>query len=325
MYSTHSFGPLTLQLFTPMKSAISITDLCCTAGTLEFHSFAGRLDESIIFFKLSYPGFELEAGCGGGGVYIRRNEYIQHSEKKPGAGRMHVSVQWDVDSIACGISPFFDQPENMDHHTYGLRTPYTAPPIEIHRILRTNSLLVGTAYKTTEDFFATVIDCLDFVERDIRKYGAERYVWGKNGESNRPLDEPDISRFIASYLAPYGAARNFDVSCESIAGNGNVDFWVVAPVVDAGMAKIAIEAKKANHANLSQGLSHQLPAYMNRLQAHHGIFLIYWLKSQYYPHPGQSSYPYLEFEVLRPIKRPPNIRTLCIDLSITPIPSRLGQ
>ncbi len=305
-----------------MKGSISVTDLCSTAATMEFHSFPGRLDQSIIFFKLSYPGFEFEAGCENGGVYIRRNGFSQHSEKTPNAGRLHVAIEWDVQTIACGISPNFDEPNIMANHIRVQQTPYTAPPIEIHRLLRTHSLIEGTTYKTAADLFSTVIDCFDFVQKDIRKFSVERHVWGKNGNSNQPLDEPDISRFVGSYLAAQGAAKCFDVTCEPIAGNGNIDFWVVGPVENIGLVKIAIEAKKADHKQLTHGLSHQLPAYMNRMEAHFGIFLVYWLKSPSYPYPKQASYPYLEMEVLRPIYRPSNIRTLSINLSKELTPSQ---
>ena len=71
-----------------------------------------------------------------------------------------------------------------------------------------------------------------------------------------------ISRYVATFLASHGAARNFDVTCELVAGNGNLDFWVVGPVASAGLAKIAIEAKKAENANLERSFTTQLPEYM---------------------------------------------------------------
>ena len=188
----------------------------------------------------------------------------------------------------------------MNEHMRAVHTPHTVPPLELHRMLRAHNLVIGTAYRSADDQFATVLDCLHLTEQDIRRFGGERFVWGKKGDPSRPFDEPEISRYVASFLAAYGAARNFDVSCEATAGDGNVDFWVVGPVAGEGLAKVAIEAKKAEHAKLDQGFSVQLPAYMSRLKAGHGIFLVYWLKSPDYPHPKQSSYPELEIEILHP-------------------------
>ena len=322
MYTTHTLGSLTLQLFEQTKSYVSVTDFCSTSATVEFAANEGLLENDLILFKLSFPGFELEAKCREGMVFIRRNGLYQHSEQIRGAGRLHVAIQWTVDSISCGIAPWTGNWDVMNQHMRAVRTPHTVPPLELHRMLRANSLLVGTAYKSADDLFATVLDCLHMCEEDIRRFGGERFVWGKKGDSGRPLDEPEISRYVASFLASYGAARNFDVSCESTAGDGNVDFWIVAPVTDSGIAKVAIEAKKADHPNLTQGFSVQLPAYMSRLKASHGIFLVYWLKSLDYQHPSQSSYSELEIELLHSLPRTPGVRSVSVDLSRAPIPSR---
>lgn len=321
MYITHSLGALTLVLFEQIKSYVSVADFCATEATVEFAANNGFLESDLTLFKLSFPGFELEAKCREGMVFIRRNGLYQHSEQIRGTGRLHVAIQWTVDSIACGLAPWSDDRKVMDQHMRAVRTPYTTPPLELHRMLRANNLLVGTTYKTADDLFATVLDCLHLCEEDIRRFGGERFVWGKNGDLTRPLDEPEISRYVASFLASHGAARNFDVSCESTAGDGNVDFWVVGPVMNAGLAKIVIEAKKANHANLAQGFSVQLPAYMSRLKASHGIFLVYWLRSLDYPYPSQKSYAELEIEVLHPLPRPPGTRSVSLDLSRAPRPS----
>lgn len=322
MYTTHTLGTLTLQLFEQMKSHVSIADFCGTAATVEFAACNGLLENDLILFKLSFPGFELEARCREGMVFVRRNGLYQHSEQIRGSDKLHVAIQWTVDSIGCGIAPWTGSWDAMNSHMRSVHTPHTVPPLELHRMLRANNLLIGETYKSADDVFATVLDCLHLCEEDIRRFGGERFVWGKQGDSSRPFDEPEISRYVASFLASYGAARNFDVSCEVIAGSGNVDFWIIAPVANAGLAKIAIEAKKAEHANLAHGFSVQLPAYMSRLKAGHGIFLVYWLRSLDYQHPTQASYPELEIEVLHPLSRPPGIRSVSLDLSRAPTPSR---
>lgn len=322
MYTTHRLGALTLQLFDQMKSQVSIADFCATSATLEFAANDGLLENDLTLFRLSFPGFELEARCREGMVFIRRNHLYQHSEQIRGIGRLHVAIQWTVDSIGCGIAPWTGDWSVMDAHMRAVRTPHTVPPLELHRMLRAHNLLIGTAYKSADNLFATVLDCLHLTEEDIRRFGGERFVWGKTGDPSRPFDEPEISRYVASFLAAYGAARNFDVSCEAMAGDGNVDFWVVGPVAGAGLAKVAIEAKKAEHAKLAQGFSVQLPAYMSRLKTGHGIFLVYWLKSADYPHPKQSSYSELERQVLHPLPRMPGVRSVSVDLSRAPTPSR---
>lgn len=322
MYTVHSLGSLTLQLFDQIKSHVSVADFCATTATVEFAANDGLLEEDLTLFRLTFPGFELEARCREGMVFIRRNGLYQHSEQIRGRNRLHVAIQWTVDSIGCGVAPWTGDWSAINQHMRAVRTPYTVPPLELHRMFRAHNLLAGTAYDSADDLFATVLDCLHLSEEDIRRFGGERFAWGKKGDPSRPLDEPEISRYVASFLASHGAARNFDVSCEPAAGDGNVDFWIVAPVANSGLAKVAIEAKKADHANLVQGFSVQLPAYMKRLKASHGIFLIYWLKSPDYLYPSQGSYPELEIEVLHPLPRARGIRSASIDLSRAPSPSR---
>lgn len=322
MYITHTLGRLNLQLFEQIGGHVSVADFCATAATVEFDANDGLLENDLVLFKLTFPNFELEARCREGTVFIRRNGLYQHSEQIRGAGRLQVAIQWNVDSIGCGIAPWTGSPETMNSHMRSIRTPHTVPPLELHRMLRANSLLIGTNYRSADDLFATVLDCLQLCEEDIRRFGGERFVWGKQGDPTRPFDEPEISRYLASFLASYGAARNFDVTCESTAGDGSIDFWVVAPVAESGLAKVAIEAKKADNAKLTRGFSAQLPAYMNRLRAGHGIFLVYWLKSPDYPYPTHNSYAELEIEALHPLPRPLGVRSASIDLSRSPLPSR---
>lgn len=324
MYETRSLGQLKLELFAPMKGNISFSDFCAPAGTIEFAACDGFLDNNLVLFRLSYPGYELEARVRDGMVFVRRNGLYQNSDQYLGKDRQHVAIQWSIDSIGCGITPWSDDSSLMNLHMRSIRTPPTVPPQELIRTLRTENLLVNSAYPTADDLFTTVIDCLHLCEFDIRRLGAERFVWGKNGDATRPLDEPEISRYVATFLASHGAARNFDVSCESLAGSGNVDFWIVGPVKSAGLAKIAIEAKKADNAGYEQGFRVQLPQYMDRLGASHGIFMTYWLKSPAYPHPRYTSYAELETTVLHPLPRRPGIRSLSLDLSNGPTPSKAG-
>jgi hypothetical protein len=230
-------------------------------------------------------------------------------------------MQWNTDSIACGVMSESSAADSMDAHMRAVRTPFTVPPLELVRTLRTHNLLLNSSYRSTDDLFSTILDCLHLCEQDIRKHGCERFAWGKNGDKSHPLDEPEISRFVAGYLSSHGAARNFEVTCEPIAGSGNLDFYVVAPIENAGLGKVAIEAKKANSAQLTHGFKVQLPEYMARLGTHYGVFLTYWLKSEAYPYPKQHTYAELEIEKLHPLQRPPTVRTVGLDLSFGPTPS----
>jgi hypothetical protein len=322
MYETRTLGAAKLDLFTQLRIQISFSDFCLPAGTIEFTAYDGFLTNSVRLFQISYPGYELEAKISDGMVFIRRNDHYQHSEQFTGKEPCHVAIQWDTDSIACGAMPASSTAASMDKHMRGVRTPFTVPPQELIRTLRTSNLLFNASYRSIDDLFATVLDCLHLCEQDIRRHGGERYAWGKGGDRSQPHDEPDISRFIAGYLSAHGGSRNFEVTCEPIAGSGNIDFYILGPILNSGMGRIAIEAKKADSAQLIHGLQIQLPEYMARIGTSYGVYLIYWLKSGAYPHPAQATYAQLEIERLHPVPRPPTVRTVGVDLSYGDTPSR---
>ena len=320
MYDVRELGNLRLELFTGLKS-VAFSDFCYSANTIEFTARNGFLKNDMTLFKLVFPKYELEAKIRDGMVFIRRNEQYQHSEQYVGNENCHVAIQWDQTMIGCGVVAVGDN-DTMDGHMRCVQTPFTASPVELVHILRKENLLENSNYRTHEEFFTTIIDCFRLCELDIRRHGGESFIWGKGGDVNKPLDEPDISRYVAGYLSSHGEARNFDVVCESIAGTGKIDFYAVAPVAGKNLAKIAIEAKKATHPKIQHGLEVQLPEYMSRISTHYGIFLTYWLRSSRYPHPDQETYPQFEVEMLHPISRPPTVRTISLDLSFGPTPSK---
>lgn len=316
-------GEITLELFSTMRPGLTFSDFCLPAGTIDFNAHQGFLQNSVKLFTLSYRDFIFEAKINNGRVFIKRNNIYQHSEQYLGNEPCQVALQWTADSIGCGVVPYGSLTD-MNHHMRSIHTPITVPPIEIVTILRKENLLSNNIYSNMDDLFSTVLDSLHCCQQDIRRHGAETLFWKTIDRTRKPLNEPDITKGVASYLNIYGAMKNFDVLCETVAGNGNLDFYVVAPVanIQQGLGKIAIEAKKANSNDLEHGLAVQLPKYMESIRTNYGIYLVYWLKSVHYPNPSQNSYAELEIEKLHPIERPNTIRTIGIDLSIGISPSQ---
>ncbi|MEE9213363.1 MAG: hypothetical protein V3U54_01015 [Thermodesulfobacteriota bacterium] len=290
-------------------------------GTINFTAREGFLRSSLKLFSFTYGDFIFEAKINDGKVLIRRNEYCQRSDQYLGDDPCRVTLQWDIDAIACGIV-LLDSSTNMNSHLRAVHTPITVPPAEIVNILRKENLLNNAKYNNMDLFFTTLIDSLHFSQEDIRRHGAERLLWKKTNKNVwKPVDEPDISRQVASFLSVYGGLKNFDVTCESVAGVGRMDFHVVAPVGDI-LRKIAIEAKKAESTDLVEGITTQLPIYMQRIGTDYGIYLVYWLKCPDYPYPNKyNEYGELEIEVLNPIPRTGTIRTIGMNLSKEANPS----
>lgn len=308
-------GPIRLELFPALKSQMTFSDFCAPVGTIDFKAHCGFLKNSLKLFSMTYNDFVFEAKVRDGMVFLMRNGNYQHSEQYLGDGSYQVALQWTIDSVGCGVVPP-ESSTDMNHHMRAVRTPITIPPAEIINILRRENLLSNAKYASMDVFFATVIDSLHCCQEDIRRHGAERLFWNKSSKNSwKPLDEPDISRGVASFLSIYGALKNFDVTCESIAGTGRMDFHVVAQVAD-NIRKIVIEAKKADSDDLISGFKNQLPIYMQRVGTDYGIYLVYWLKSADYPFPSvYDIYGDLEIDKLHPIPRTVTIRTVGMNLS----------
>ncbi len=315
-------GPIKLELCPMIKSQVTFSDFCAPMASIEFKAHAGFLKNSAILFSFAYDHFILEAKVRDGMIFIMRNGLYQHSEQYLGDDTCSVALQWDVDSIGCGVLPPHSD-DDMNRHFRAVQTPITVPPQEIVTLLRKQSLLSSTRHHNLDELFGSVVDSIYLAEQDIRRHGAEKLIWKKNADNGfQPLNEPEISRFVASFLSVYGSLRNFDVICESIAGTGKLDLYVIAPLED-GIGKIAIEAKKAESADLVHGFETQLPAYVQRIGTTHGIYLVYWLKSYSYPYPAKhNSFAELEIEKLHPVKRPSTMRTIGINLSKEDPPSK---
>lgn len=315
-------GPIRLEVCPVIKSQVTFSDFCAPIASMEFKAYAGFLKNSTILFSYTYDQFILEAKVRDGMIFIMRNGLYQHSEQYLGDDTCLVALQWNIDSIGCGVLPP-NSKDDMNKHFHAVQTPITVPPQEIITLLRNQSLLSNTRHHNLDGLFGSVIDSIYLAEQDIRRHGAERLIWQKsNDKSFQPSNEPEISRFVASFLSVYGSLRNFDVVCESIAGTGNLDIYVIAPL-ETGIGKIAIEAKKAESDDLVHGLETQLPVYMQRIGTSHGIYLVYWLKSPSYPYPTKhNSFAELELEKLHPIKRLNTMRTFGINLAKEDPPSR---
>lgn len=314
-----TLGNAHLHIFEGAEIPISLSDFLDDAGTIDFSVGGGFLRNDFCIFELHYPRYEFAVHVRDGQILIRRNGVESRSERYVDDGRYHVAVQWTADLIGCGVAP---HGQDMNQHIKNVPTPHTVPPPGFTKDLRCGTQ-GKTTYASQEELFARVLDCLAFCERDIRRYGSERFLWQVDGDLISPLYEPEMTRFLSGFLGVYGAINGFEVSCESRAGGGDLDFCVYGHIEDVGLVTIAIEAKKADSRDVEHGFTRQLPEYMRRLNTRYGIFLVYWLRSDRYPHPVQESYPEFEIAELHPLQRSGHVRTVGINLALDRAPSRL--
>ncbi|MFA9432828.1 hypothetical protein [Egicoccus sp. AB-alg2] len=117
-----------------------------------------------------------------------------------------------------------------------------------------------------DDFVGWVRELVEVFRHSVEKQGDWDILW--NG--NRDVSEMKCQRLFSSIVRHYCKAHDIDLSPESNAGRGPVDFKF-----SAGWTRRAlVEMKKANNSKLVSGIAKQLPAYQDAEEVQAGVLLI---------------------------------------------------
>lgn len=184
-------------------------------------------------------------------------------------------------------------------------------------------LLLGTEIVTAgtlREFVSRVIDLT--VKKSIELRGMYRFLWKDSGLAE-PLNETDIQPMIKAHLQPILEAKGIQISRETIAANGSLDF-LCTYTHDGSLFKVGIEVKKAHHEKLLDGLAVQLPEYLKDEGTRHGIFLVLWFKNDKFRQPAKyESIPELIEGLEAHIPKEYQFRIIVIDGTKRPPPSKM--
>lgn len=139
--------------------------------------------------------------------------------------------------------------------------------------VRTNESLRDFVYKTLE---LTAKDWIEF-------HSCWRYLWVE--EPKRPRSETEVHPLIDSYLRTVLELKGIRVSREPRTANGAVDFFCSFTTPRDDVLKVCIEVKNAHSGGLEDGVTKQLPAYMDGEHTRHGIYLVMWYRDLDWPEP----------------------------------------
>lgn len=277
---------ISIEIAPFLQGQITQVDLMSPIGSLAFWNSASTKGT---LFSLKAPGYELEAGVSGDGLYIRRNTVVAKSPVAASDELVNYFVTW---------APTFLRSVAFDHEFHQLSkeeidaleltssrwwneigTPPTLPPISLIAWAREQAMLPVVSYASAASAFEAVVLALQGINDTVETVGMQNSFWDIGREGNRivskvPKYEPDIQHAMHACFLHTAMAKTLEVAPEHPTGGGNVDFLFSAPLDRGGMTRVCVEVKRAHSADLVHGLTEQLPNYMRSKGCVHGVYVV---------------------------------------------------
>ena len=142
-------------------------------------------------------------------------------------------------------------------------------------IIRTNESLRNFVAKTLEVT----------IKQYVEKHSCWHYLWECEKDDQKPVIETRAHPLINSYLRTIFEIKGVRVSREVRTANGAVDFFCSSRTEREDNLRVCVEVKNAHGSGLREGITQQLPAYMNAEQTRHGIYVVLWYKGETWSEP----------------------------------------
>lgn len=147
-------------------------------------------------------------------------------------------------------------------------------------------------------------------------------VWVDGEDYKKVRDEPDVGREISHIVSDWFRVKGLTFDREVRASGGSIDM-LVASAHGSQIHRCGIELKYAHHNNVISGVSHQLPDYMDDLEAETGIFLTLWCKGKNFPQPAKyDDISELVSELRKNVPEGKEIEVISVNTSYRPPPSK---
>lgn len=265
------------------------SDLFKTEATIMFTVSSDMVVHDGIIFHIEYEQFIFSLSFQSNSIVFQRNDTVSIFELNEfihSSADIHTFIIWSTSSITlnCGINR-----DNNKH--YEIKTKPVAPPVELLRWARKNSLLNKDIYHSEEEFRNRVYSCLSSINDKISEANAYKSFWnieyeGQKVLSRKPKIEVDLQPIIHCMLSDQMLLSNIEIIPEYGTGVGNIDFVLIASVKDHGMVKLCVEFKLAHSKDLAHGLIQQLPAYMASTKAKYGAYCVLSFKGKWFDKPS---------------------------------------
>jgi hypothetical protein len=156
--------------------------------------------------------------------------------------------------------------------------------------------------------------CVKLLELTLKKAielgGLHQTFWNTNGQ---PISEPEAQPIIYNQLRFIAEIKGINVSRETVAADGSLDFFLYYCKNDKPM-KVCVELKNAHHQNLEHGINTQLPLYIKDVGKNEGIFLVLWYKCDGFRKPIKyTSIQELEESLVQEVPSGQLIKVMVVD------------
>jgi len=278
---TYSHKDLKVTFADALYPRLSISALL--SNVCSFHVRLFNVKQDGILFAISAPEYSMSLAVRDGAVHFARNNFVASKAIGPMKQSFQILLSWQPEAFALALIV-----DNEDKGCSNVRTPILLVPPAVIRRAREISLLPGKSYASAQEFVASFIEGLSQLRQkiDITRRAFWDYQRGGSSQGNPiPKREPQSMALITSLLDDHALVGGYELDREPSTGVGSPDLKAVAPLTGSGLARIALEGKNAHAADLLHGLQHQLPAYMQAVDADFGVYLVLWFKCAEFPCP----------------------------------------
>jgi hypothetical protein len=274
------------------QGMVSPADLVHPRGSFSFKVENINECKPVRIFHLAAPGFHFEFRIENGNVVFERNgiKAIAQSDPKK-VGDWLVIVTWSPTIL--GACCTFMEPNPIAVPAF-VETPRTLAPRALIQHAKTLKLTVSNYFSTSEDFREAAHHVIRDLISDIELSGGHEALWdkaysGAKRVSMLPKRETDIHSLIAWHLCDWAELRGVQVVPEAETAVGRLDFALQARIGESGQETFCVEFKHAHARDLAHGLEVQLPAYMDRLRAKYGAYVLLWYQGSEFKRPGRRA------------------------------------
>jgi hypothetical protein len=172
-----------------------------------------------------------------------------------------------------------------------VKTNPITPPNSLIRWARKNNLLPVEEFDSEEEFREKVHSCLASIQDKITEGGSFMQFWNIRYDGQKIIDrnpkrEIEVQPIIHSMLSDQFLMSSIEIIPEYESAIGNLDFLFLAKIRNAGFAHFCTEFKNAHSGDkLNQGLTKQLPLYMENKKSRYGAFCVLDYRGEYFDRP----------------------------------------
>jgi hypothetical protein len=187
-------------------------------------------------------------------------------------------------------------------------------------------MIFKTKIETEKTLKEIVLKCIDLVvKHNIENHSGYKYLW-KNDQTGKqiPCREPETQSYIYTHLNSIFEFMGIQISREVESSNGKIDFLITFTNSQNKKLKLCVELKLAHAVKVEEGLTKQLPAYLEGERCKYGVYLVLWYKCNIFNKPTKyKTLNDLENQ-LNQLNANKNISNLIIDCTKPTSPSKLS-